>query len=144
MKRIKLFIAALLFSAISFAQGIILKSTSEILEVVTTTTADIDYKIVWFDVTSSGAGLATSTVGKITTATTTTVTAAPAGSTTRHIKEVFINNIHASTANAVMFKLDISATEYQLSGSVTLQAITRAGLNIQQVVYLWPHLSAFR
>ena len=54
----KQFIIALLIliSAKLPAQEIGLATTGSTLELVTTTTADIDYTVTYYDVTSSGAG----------------------------------------------------------------------------------------
>jgi hypothetical protein len=122
MKKLSIFILSLFLAISSFSQGIVLKATTETLELLTSSTADIDYSIVWYDITSSGAGLSNTNEGKITSATTTVVVAAPGASTSRHVKEIIIKDIHASTANTVRFKKDISTTEYQLTGDVVLQA----------------------
>ena len=119
MKKI-LFI--LLFTFALNGQGIILETTSEIIEVLTTSTADLDYQINWVDVVVATGATPGASEGKITTATTTTVLAAPLSSTYRVVKGLSIKNVHASTSNIVTFKKDISATEYQLTGATTLLA----------------------
>lgn len=98
---------------------LILKATTEILEVLTSSTAGIDYSITWVDMTTT-TNSPSSSEGKITSATTTTVVAAPAASTQRIIKYAAFRNIHASTSNVLTIKKDISGTEYYMTASVTL------------------------
>lgn len=98
---------------------LILKATTEILEVLTTSAAGIDYSITWVDMTTT-TNSPSSSEGKITTATTTTVVAAPASSTQRIIKYAAFRNIHGSTSNVLTIKKDISGTEYYMTASVTL------------------------
>ena len=112
----------LLFPLVLNGQGVILETTSETLEVLTTSTADLDYQINWVDIVTASGATPGASEGKITSATTTTVLAAPAASTYRVMKGLSIKNVHASTSNIVTFKKDISATEYQLTGATTLLA----------------------
>lgn len=100
---------------------ILLKATTETLELTTTSTADIDYSISYADITTTTFSPST-TEGKITTSTTTTILSAPAASTQRQIKLITIRNRHASASNTILVKKDISATEYYLTGSITLLA----------------------
>jgi len=100
---------------------IILKATTEILELVTSSVADIDYSISYVDITTTSFAPSTNE-GKITTATTTTILSAPSASTQRQIKLVTITNRHTSTTNTVLVKKDISGTEYYLTPSITLLA----------------------
>lgn len=95
---------------------------TEILELVTSSTADIDYQVNFVDVVPTTSATPDTSEGKITTATTTTIVSAPASSTTRQIKSISIRNRHASTANTVSVKKDISGTEYLLTADVVLQA----------------------
>jgi len=100
---------------------IILKATTEILEITTGFAADIDYSISYADI-STTTFLPSSSEGKIVTATTATVLAAPAASTQRQVKLISITNRHASTTNNVRVKKDISGTEYYLTPASTLLA----------------------
>lgn len=100
---------------------ILLKATTEILELATSSTADIDYSISYADITTTTFAPST-TEGKITTSTTTTILSAPAASTQRQIKLVTIRNRHASASNDITVKKDISATEYYLTPTITLLA----------------------
>jgi hypothetical protein len=99
---------------------ILLKATTESLQIVTTTTAAIDYSISYADITTTTLSPSTSE-GSITTATTTTVLAAPAGSTQRQVKLVSISNRGGAT-NTISVKKLISATTYTLTPTITLLA----------------------
>lgn len=100
---------------------ILLKATTEILELQTSSTADIDYSVSYADITTTTFSPSTSE-GKITTATTTTVVIAPGASTQRQIKLITLTNRHASSPNNILIKKDISGTEYYLTPTVTLLA----------------------
>jgi hypothetical protein len=98
---------------------ITLTNTTHILEVTTGSATAVDVFVSYADHTTSGAVLGDQQT-LITTATTTTVLAAPAGSTQRQIKLISINNTGA-TPNTVTVQKDISGTEYDLFYT-TLQA----------------------
>lgn len=100
---------------------ILLKATTETLQMITTTVADIDYSISYVDITTTSFSPSTSE-GKVVTATTTTVLAAPAASTQRQVKLISITNRHASTSNSIRIVKNISATQYYLTPAVTLLA----------------------
>ena len=100
---------------------ILLKATTESLKVVTSSTADIDYSVSWVDVTTTAFTPSTSE-GKISTATSSTLLSAPAGSTQRQVKLITITNTHASASNTVTVQKDISGTTYQLTPATTLLA----------------------
>jgi hypothetical protein len=89
---------------------LLLTNTTHILEVATTTTAAIDVSASYVDITST-----TFTPGSqdtaITTATTTTVIAAPGASTQRQVKQLTIKN-KGAVSNTITVKKDISGTEY--------------------------------
>ena len=98
----------------------ILESTDGI-EVVTTTAATIDYTASFADHTSS-AFTPSKSAGQITSATTTTVVAAPAASTQRQLKQLTLRNIgtasntltvqrDVSGANRVMFQAALGVNE---------------------------------
>lgn len=99
---------------------ILLKATTEILEVFTTTTAALDYSVSYADITTTAFTPSTAE-GKITTATTTIITTAPAASTQRQIKLITISNVSGAT-NTVTVKKDTSGTEYQLMTPTVLLA----------------------
>jgi hypothetical protein len=100
---------------------ILLKATTETIKLTTSTTADIDYSVSWVDVTTTAFSPSTSE-GKVTTATSTTILAAPASSTQRQVKLITISNIHASTSNTISVKKDISGTTYALTPATVLAA----------------------
>lgn len=101
---------------------ILLTSTNDTLELKTSSAADIDYQVNWVDVIASTSATPGSSQGKINSATSTTITAAPASSTSRQIKSIYIRNRHASTANTVSVNKDVSATEYIITTDAVLQA----------------------
>lgn len=80
---------------------ILLTSTSDVLRITTSASADVECHASWVDNASGTITPGrTNTVG-ITTATTTTVVGSPGSSTQRTIKSLFIRNVHASTATDV-------------------------------------------
>lgn len=96
-----------------------LKSTSETLELLTSSTAGIDYSVTYLDFSAAGVVKSTSE-GKITSATTTQILAAPATDTVRSIEKISIRNISGSVSNSVTVKKDISATDYFLTSTTPL------------------------
>lgn len=87
---------------------LILASTSESLEIITSAAGSVDYVAGYADHTTSGA-TAGSAAGNISTATTTTAIAAPASSTQRQIREVTLRNA-GTAANHVTVQLKPSGT----------------------------------
>ena len=102
---------------------ITLTATTHILELTTGSATNVDVFVSYADHTTSGATLGDQQT-LITTGTTTTILAAPVASTQRQIKYISVNNTSATT-NAVTVKKDISATEYDIFGPVTLGANER-------------------
>lgn len=99
----------------------ILDATDETLELLTSSTADIDVVVSYADITT------TTFVGgqqetAITTATTTAILAAPGASTQRQVKGISIRNAHASSTNTVTVKFDKAATEKRVTAAITLAA----------------------
>lgn len=92
----------------------ILEST-DALELVTSTTAGIDYTASFADHTSS-----TFTPGKsagaISTATTTIIVGAPAAATTRQLKELTLRNTSTTTSNGLTLQRDVSGTDRTMAG----------------------------
>ncbi len=105
--------------------AITLDTTSKIFELTTSSTADTDYFVSWVDMTTS-AFTPGASQGTINTAGTTVLVAAPAASTQRGIKTVSVFNRHASTAQTVTVKIDVSGTEYSL-----FKATLMAGESLQ-------------
>jgi hypothetical protein len=117
---------------------ILLKATTETLEIVTSSIADIDVSVSYADITPTTFVPSTNEV-KIISAITTTILAAPAGSTQRQVKLITICNIHASTTNIVTVDKDISGTNYNLCSKTTLLA----GETLQYIDGLgWTHYGA--
>lgn len=100
---------------------ILLKATTESLQILTTTTAGIDYSVSYADITTTAFTPSTNE-GKIVTGTTTSVLAAPAAATQRQVKLITISNIHASASNTVVVQKLITATAYNLTPVITLLA----------------------
>lgn len=86
----------------------ILEST-DALEVVTSSTAGIDYTASYVDHTSSALTPGKS-AGAISTATTTTIVSAPAASTYRQLKELTLRNTSTTASNTITLQRDVSAT----------------------------------
>jgi len=99
---------------------LLLTSTSDKVQIVTTTTANIDVHASFADVSGT-----TVTLGrlntKINTATTTDVVASPAASTSRNVKTLQIANVHASASNVVTIQHTDGTNVVQIE-SVTLLA----------------------
>lgn len=91
---------------------LLLTATTNILELTTSGTSTIDVHASWVDMESADTVLG-STETQITTATTTTIVAAPGASTQRQIKLLTVCNA-GSSANTVTLKKDVSGTERQL------------------------------
>jgi hypothetical protein len=111
-----------------------LTATDQSITLVTGSAVTIDYVVTWSDNTTTvitpGSGQ-----GNITTATTTTIIAAPAASTYRAIKGVMITNRHASSSQTVqLFKL-VGASSFAISQELSLLAgqsavLSETGLSI--------------
>jgi hypothetical protein len=77
-----------------------LTGTSDLVQVTTSSAADIDVQASWVDQTTT-AFTPGRTNTLITSATTTTVVGSPAGSTQRAVTSMKVRNAHAATANTV-------------------------------------------
>jgi hypothetical protein len=98
---------------------ILLDSTTKSLELVTSAAVSTDYLVTYADNTTS-AFTPAATDGNISTATTTTVLAAPASSTQRTIKYINVHNNSTTTNQSVYFQYDISGTNRVISPTYTL------------------------
>ena len=97
---------------------ILLTTTNDIIQVVTTSAATTDYAVGWVDLddtTMVGPG---SGQGVISSATTTTIVAAPSSGQQRKVQSLWITNTSTTTANTVTVVKDVSATEYRLYRAV--------------------------
>jgi hypothetical protein len=99
---------------------IILAATTESLELVTSSTSAVHVVASWVDITTS-AFTPDSTETAISSATDTTIVAAPGSSTQRQVKSLSIRNSGAA-ANTVIVHKDVSGTEYEITPDVTLAA----------------------
>lgn len=104
---------------------LLLTSTSDKVQVITTTTANIDVHASWIDL-ASGVVSAGRTNTRISTATTTDVVAAPAASTARNVKTLHVANNHASASNIVTVQ-HTDGSNVIIIESVTLAAGERCG-----------------
>lgn len=100
---------------------IILSTINDTLELITSSAANVDYYIAYADITTTTFS-PSSTQGTIASATTTTILSAPAASTQRQVKLLTIVNRHASTSCNVTLQKDVSATNYQITGTYSLGA----------------------
>jgi hypothetical protein len=100
---------------------IILKATTESLQLTSSSIAGLDYSVSYADITATTFTPSTNE-GKISTATTTSILAAPAASTQRQVKLITIANTHATVSNQVYIQKLISATAYMQTPIVTLLA----------------------
>lgn len=89
-----------------------LDATNKALEITTSVAGSVDWTASWVDVTTNSFTPGDSQ-GNITTATTTTIVAAPAASTQRGVKSVHIYNKNAAS-QTITVKKDVGGTEYSL------------------------------
>lgn len=80
---------------------LLLTSTSDKIQVVTSASGDIDVHATWLDSASGTVTPGRTNTVAIATATTTDVVAAPAASTYRNVQSLLIRNTHASVSNNV-------------------------------------------
>lgn len=99
---------------------ILLTATTDTLDLVSSSAANLDVHVSYMDYNGT-----TVTPGRqntaISSAATTDILAAPAGSTQRNAKTINIRNRHATTPNTVTVRFDQNATIFELH-SVTLAA----------------------
>jgi hypothetical protein len=110
MKRL---LISLLLLAAPLRAGIVLEASTDSLEVTTSTAAAIDYDCSWTDNTTT-AFTPSKSAGQISSATTTTVVAAPSASTQRNVMNCTWRNTSTTTANVIGVQRDVSATNRTL------------------------------
>lgn len=110
MKRL---LISLLLLAAPLRAGIVLEASTDSLEVTTSTAAAIDYDCNWTDNTTT-AFTPSKSAGQISSATTTTVVAAPSASTQRNVMNCTFRNSSTTTANVLTLQRDVSATNRTL------------------------------
>jgi hypothetical protein len=97
---------------------LILATTTDSLEIITSAVCDVDYYTSYMDASNASPPVVDQpgrTSGNITTATTTTnVIAAPGGTKVRNVKFVSIRNAHATTPVDITVQVDVSGTNVEL------------------------------
>lgn len=101
------------------ANSLLLDATTKSLELETSAAVSTDYVVSYADHTTS-AFTPGMNQGNVATATTTTILAAPAGSTQRQVKWLNVRNRSTTAAQTVVLKLDVSGTDYHVASAVTL------------------------
>ena len=98
---------------------VILQNTTDKLQLITSSTADIHVVASYADMDNTTKAV---TVGRqvtaIVTATTTDILAAPASGSSRALTDLKIGNKHASTANDITLQYNANATLYELRRSL--------------------------
>lgn len=97
---------------------IVLNGSTESLELTTSSTASLSYYVDWTDFIS-GNGTPGRSDGTITTATTTTIVAAPSGATQRVIHYLSVSAT-TTTDNTVTLQRDVSATNHVMVSALVL------------------------
>ena len=118
----KILILLLFTCSLLHGQGIILKTTSESIGIITTSTSTVNYQANWSDIVVATGATPGSSEGLISSATTTTAVASPASNTYRIIKSITIKNYDAAVTNTITIQKTISATNYQLTAATVLLA----------------------
>ena len=96
---------------------LLLPATTDLLRVITDSAATVDVHASWLDVDGTTVTPG-STNTAISSATTTTVVAAPTGTAKRNLKLLSIRNRHASTSVTVTLQLYNGSTAYELDKRV--------------------------
>lgn len=137
---------------------LLLTSTSDLVQVVTSAAADIEAHASWMDNAAGTITPGRTNTASITTATTTTVVGSPAASTQRNVKLLSLRNAHASTSCDVtvehtdgsiveaLIKVTLLAgealvfdeagvwTHYEVSGAAYSRTVTNAGATQAEMV----------
>lgn len=90
-----------------------LATTSSVLRLVTSSTADIHVVCNWVETSSSGQ-VAGQQRTAINTATTTTILSSPAASTVRRAIGLYVTNVHASASSTVTLQVYDGTTAYEM------------------------------
>ena len=97
-----------------------LTSTSHIVRVITSAAANVECHASWGDFNGTTVTLGGFNTPNITTATTTTVVAAPGASVTRNVKGLYITNVSTSASTRVAVELFDGTTAAELMGFILL------------------------
>jgi len=116
----KIILAILCMASFASFGQIVLSTTSQKLQLSTSSTSAIDYTVNYFEETTSGAGIDVVAKGKITTATTTDILGVPPASTTRKITKITIINF-GSNENDVTVLIDDAGTDNEETPTITLK-----------------------
>lgn len=103
-------ILAIALAPFGASAGLILEGSTDSLEVVTSSAGSIDYQASWSNVTATALTTPGTTKGNISTATTTTIIAAPSASNFRHVRGLWLRNASTTASNTVTVQVDVSAT----------------------------------
>lgn len=96
---------------------IILNATTDTLEIVTAAAGQIEYVISYADHDSSGV-TSSNSLGKITSATTTTVVSAPSAGVKRQVRGIMIANTSKSVTVTVTVQIDVSGTNREIISTI--------------------------
>lgn len=97
-----------------------LSSTSDLLRVITGAAASIETHASWVDLNGTTVTAGGANTPNITTATTTTVVPAPAASTVRNVKGLYITNVSSSVSTRVAVEHFDGTTAVELMGFILL------------------------
>lgn len=100
---------------------ILLTDTNQTLELITTSAASTDVYVAYADI-AAAAFTAGQQNANIASATTTTILAAPAASTSRQVKFLSVRNRSTTASQQVTLLHDTAATERHLTAAITLAA----------------------
>lgn len=100
----------------------ILNYNDESLSLITASAVTTDYNVAFGDTPGTNVEAHQSNEGNITTATTTTIVAAPGPRVARKIFSVQVRNKHASSVQSVTLAKTVNGTAYHLTPVVTLNA----------------------
>lgn len=114
---------------------LLLTSTSDKVQLVTSAAGDIDVHATWVDNASGTITPGRTNTGAITTATTTDVVGSPGASTQRNVQSLIVNNVHASVTNTVTVRHTDGSTPVDLivislAAGETLQFIDGVGWQV--------------
>jgi hypothetical protein len=97
-----------------------LSTTSDIVRIITASAASIECHASWVDLNGTTVTPGRTNTPNITTATTTTVVAAPAASTVRNVKGLYITNVSASASTRVTVEHFDGTNPAELMGFILL------------------------
>ena len=100
-----------------------LTEADQSITMTTSATGSVDYLSDWTDIVNATAvTTAGSGQGNVTTATTTTIIAAPASGSSRAVRSAMISNRHGSTSNTIQLFKTVGAASYAISKPLVLLA----------------------